>query len=137
MAEVLLTYSSKQLDTLFEAAKVFIPVCTGYILLASGSLKVFREQRLLYRPSTRFLLVAVFVCAIAAVGLWSGVIAFLVDCSYAFGRINDLPPALNTIRLDYEWSIAAHCAQAAHVFFFTSVALFCTILMLLVTKLEK
>ena len=75
-------YSSKQVELLLEATKVLLPVCTAFVLLAANSLQHFEQQKLLGSRSLRFTMILCFALSILSIGLWSGVLAFMVDCSH-------------------------------------------------------
>lgn len=132
-----LSYSLKQVEHLLEAAKVLIPVCTGYVLLAVAGIRQLLENKLLAIPSARFLVVASFVLVIVSIGFWCGVLAFMVDCSNPFDRAQGSASSINAKQLNLEWTLGLLCAQLALISFFSSITLYCSLAYKLLLSVKR
>jgi len=116
-----LLFTAKQLDIANDTAKTLLPMSTGYLIAAAPVLKYLHQQRQLTRPIVIFGLAAVFTLGIAAIGLWTGVFAFLIGAANAFERCDKLA---QTAELNRQFGLALLCARMAHLCFFASVAWF-------------
>jgi hypothetical protein len=121
---IIIAYSAKQVDVLIDSCKVLIPVITGYIVIVVGSLGQLEKKRLISRRTVRRRLIGSFFMAIVALGLWSGVLALMVDCSFPFSRLSQALDSIPSERLNVEWITGLVCAQAGLISFFFSVCLF-------------
>lgn len=93
-------------------------------MIAIGSLGQLEKKRLIGLKLVKRRLIASFLLAIIAVGLWSGVLAFMVDCSYPFNRSPQATDSIPSGRLNLEWICGLLSAQIGLVSFFLSVCLF-------------
>ena len=133
-----LAYSSKQVELLLEATKVLLPVCTGFVLLAANSLHRFEQQKLLASQSLRFIMILCFALSILSIGLWSGVLAFMVDCSHPFDRVEPLSTLrISITTLNWEWDLGQLCAEVALISFFASVATYCLLAYKLLNRIRS
>jgi len=130
-------YSSKQVELLLEATKVLLPVCTAFVLLAANSLQHFEQQKLLGSRSLRFTMILCFALSIVSIGLWSGVLAFMVDCSHPFDRVESSALRINITKLNWEWDLGQLCAELALISFFASVATYCLLAYRLLNRISE
>lgn len=119
-----LAYSWKQVEVLLEATKVLIPVNTGYVLIVIAGLRHLQKRKLFATSSARRILISSFLLAIVSIGFWSGVLAFMVDCSQPFELAKAATLTINTSQLNLEWRLGLICAQLALISFFASIALY-------------
>lgn len=120
----ILGYSELQVKLLLETIKVLIPVCTGFLVLFSVFFRMIIEKNFTLKKVDRILLILIYFWAIVAIGLWSGVLSFLVDCSSVFQRFESDKVLLNIPKLNWEWRICGAVAETAHLSFFLSVIFF-------------
>jgi len=118
-------YSSKQVEVLLGAANILIPVCTAYVLLAAGGLRQLQKKKLIASPGAKATVIFAFALAIAAVGFWSGTLAFMVDCAHVLGRTPGSVLTMSSNRLNSEWTLGLLCAQLALLSLFISISLYC------------
>ncbi|OYW76279.1 MAG: hypothetical protein B7Z37_09650 [Verrucomicrobia bacterium 12-59-8] len=116
-------FTPKQLDVAFDTAKALLPICTGYLIAAAPILNYLHKNRQLTRPVVIFGVVAIFGLGIIAVGLWTGVFAFLIPAANSIDRpsgIQGIDPAF----LNNRYEMALFCARLAHLSFFASIVWF-------------
>jgi hypothetical protein len=104
-------FSPSQIEAiklLYESAKTFIPVVTGYLVLFSGSIGYLwkDERHALTQPLTKNA-GATIILGIASLGVWSGVIPFCIR-TFKYGEFN-------------LFAFGQYCAQIGHILFFISV----------------
>ena len=114
-------FNENQLNTALETVKILLPMCSGYILAIAPLIKYLKTEKILWHNSVIKGIILTFSFGIIAVGLWSGVFAYLGDA----GR------AINTSLTDYSyqnysWNRAIRIASLAHLSFFCSVSWFIT-----------
>lgn len=93
---------------LFESAKTFIPVVTGYLVLFSGALGyLWRDEREHLNNSFVKHAAATLIIGIISLGIWSGTIPFCIRAmKYSKFRL---------------FEYGQYCAQAGHILFFISI----------------
>ncbi len=64
---------------LYEAAKTFIPVVTGYLILFSGSISyLWKDERHVLTDSLIRIAGATIILGVASLGVWSGVVPYCI-----------------------------------------------------------
>lgn len=119
-----ITFSLKQIELLFETIKILIPVSTGFIVLVVSGLKLLIDKKVSITKIEKKLFLLILVGTVIAIGLWSGSLAFLIDCANTFGRMEN-NFNLNISQLNWEYKMGQLCAQIAHLSFFISIIIFC------------
>ena len=104
-------FTNEQIEAiklLYEAAKTFIPVVTGFLVLFSGALGyLWRDEREILKKSMVRHAGFCILLAINSLGFWSGTIPFCIR---------------SLQHTDFErFKYGQYCAQAGHVLFFFSV----------------
>ena len=117
-------YSQFQIEVLLETVKVLIPVCTAFLVLVSVFFRYSIEKNLPLNKIDKFIFVCIYFWSVIAIGLWSGVLAFLVDCAAIFKRTKEDTVALNMSHLNLEWNMAELSAEIAHFSFLIAVIIF-------------
>ncbi len=120
----MIEYSELQLNLLLETVKVLIPLCTGFLVLLTVSCRLLLERGLTLSKTDRGLLISIYVWAVVSLGLWSGVLSFLIDCAAVFGRSGTDTVLLDAARLNHEWRLCGYVAELAHLTFFIAIVFF-------------
>ena len=96
------------IDLLYESARTFIPVVTGYLVIFSGALGyLWRDRREYLNNSLVKHAAATIITGIISLGVWSGTIPFCIR-AIKYSDFN---------RFEY----GQYCAQIGHLLFFLSV----------------
>ncbi len=123
MSETII-FSQKQIEFLLESAKILIPLSTGFILLISSSITKFKELKISNSESNKILIIGVYAWIIISIGLWSGVIAFMIDCSHPFERFDGATTFISFEQLNWEYRMGVLTAKCALISFFIGVILY-------------
>jgi hypothetical protein len=113
-----LAYSEKQVDILMSAVSLLLPLSTGFVVLVGAGLARLAAAGALRTQRQRATVAGSFLLVMLSIGLWSGCLAFIVDCARPFDLPGDPVPALHVGRLNAEWSAAIACAQLGLLSFF-------------------
>jgi hypothetical protein len=105
------TFSTEQIEAirlLYESAKTFIPVVTGFLVVFSGSLGyIWRDERKILSASLAKHAGLTIALGILSLGVWSGTIPFCIR-------------SLKYIDFNL-FEYGQYCAQGGHLLFFFSV----------------
>ena len=118
-------YSSKQIDTLLSAVTILLPLSTGFILLMGAGFSTLSGAGVLKGKRYQTFLTYAFVLSVVSIGLYSGCVAFLVDCSRAFEQGG--ASKLTLKYLNIEWSAAIYCVQLGLLSFFGAVVCYSSV----------
>ena len=118
------TFTVKQVDLIMDAAKTLLPVTTAYLAFAAATAKYMFESGMVMRRGRLFTLSSVFLLGLASLAGWIIAIAGAVDAARAFRSDNNVHFLTSATR---GWSIAVRGEQAAVVFFFLSVSVYCAL----------
>lgn len=124
-----IAYSAKQVALLVDVAKVLLPVCTGFLVLAAKTLLWTRESGIKLRTSEKILWMGAFTWATVSAALWIAVLALMVDCFHPFERYDKANLALSPKLLNWEWGFAQTSAQIALITFGFGLAFYAVVIL--------
>jgi hypothetical protein len=102
------TQDATAVNMLFEAAKLMIPVVTGFLVLSGGILGQLWENHSPMLKEHRFLAATPIILGVLSLGVWSGTVPYCIT-AVQLGSQRRL-------------NLGQRCARAAHVLFFFAVA---------------
>jgi len=116
-----LYFNKERYNTALETIKLLLPMTSGYVLAVAPIVKYLKDEKLLWSKEIIFGIILTFAFGILSIGLWSGVLAFLVDAAHGFDE-----NIKNYQQLNFIWNQVGVFSSLAHLSFFTSVSWFIT-----------
>lgn len=116
-----LLFNNAQMNIALESVKALLPMTSGYILVTAPIVKYLKSEKILWDKSIITGIILTFSFGIIAIGLWSGVFAFLGNAAGGIGvELSDYS------NHNYYWNRVIIFSSLAHLSFFCSVAWFIT-----------
>lgn len=115
-----------------ETVKILLPMTSGYVIVVAPVVKYLKDEKIIWSKSVITGIVLTFSFGIIAIGLWSGVLAYLVDAARGFDENLG-----NIQEINLSWNKVGVFSSLAHLSFFTSVSWFISTAILTLTMSWK